>query len=500
MACNIKRDSNNNIVRVDAENGRESLLFLALNSNPHLTSDEALTTYKNTFTESFPKVQMDENLEAKLFYKTPQGLITEDFAEALKNTTSGRIEAVSLDLDGNPNFTFLTLDSNTNPDTSGGFINDEIKKGNISGKSVVVDGVKKLQGAGEGVLAKYANAQLTIQNTARNVKLNLDGTLDIAESQTVELSKNDKDFLNFIEKNDIFPTSTPLEREVNTLTQKELTDSLKTFLNRLGVNLTSIEDYIEIYKNKNYAKHIKKVESLKKKFEYIPKNWYITRFIMWIDEGDNYFDARDSIHNFKVKVKKEKWVKEDKEDKNKINLNWLLSQLRHFNLSILLATQKNNKIDKRLIEYCNYELQLKKINFIFNIKYFSGSQEKRIDSDNEYYFLCNSFIFNWYDFNIFLQKILLIINKFLYSRMAYITLLLLSYFYSYWFIVWFFLIFFIKRKKFYLKFNYKFKKLLFNTKFSVNKNIDIYKEGDLFNKLNEFYKEKNNFDFLKINE
>jgi len=32
------------------------------------------------------------------------------------------------------------------------------------------------------------------------------------------------------------------------------------------------------------------------------------------------------------------------------------------------------------------------------------------------------------------------------------------------------------------------------------KNIDIYKEGDLFNKLNEFYKEKNNFDFLKTNE
>ena len=120
MACNIHRDLDNNIVRVDAENGKESILFLAINSNPHLTSDQALEAYKNTFTENFATTNLDENLEPILAYKAPNGQIYNSFAEALQNTTDSIIEGVY------NNFTFFKIDANTNPSTLNGFINNSL--------------------------------------------------------------------------------------------------------------------------------------------------------------------------------------------------------------------------------------------------------------------------------------------------------------------------------------------------------------------------------------
>lgn len=219
----------------------------------------------------------------------------------------------------------------------------------------------------------------------------------------------------------------------------------------------------EIYKNYGnwFLKEIeKKRKEFRKKYKYIPyNNKYVCNFVLLWDEFHQYFYSRDALVNFK-------WDNKD--------FLTTLHQVRHYNVFCALATQDLEDLDLKFRKLASYEIDtVQKWNLLFWFNLFRY-KAKRSEDDKQFLKINRLPILkiNNYSVNIILwnieRKLNIIINK-------------------YWFI-----------KKLFKK-NIEFKKfneLQFKTKFNVNIKHSIYKENELFEKLNDFFKE-NNKDYLK---
>lgn len=309
MACTIKRSQEGIILEVLTQEGQPSLLFNAMASNPILTKEQSLESYKNTFSSKFKATinseLIDQNGEPRLYYKSNTGQLFERYKEALDNTQTGDIKAGIINSDDvsyDPNshsdvvitegiqlnseeaFTeMFTLNANSNPDTLEGFINNQIRLGYLNDKKRS----DKLQGAGESLEVSIVNSRF-VQDSANkqfgkeNVTLYSDGTLDIiyTSQNTINYPGGEITKTKFIqdlkegkqpslenkmgkagvvgnaydiyrEKNSLFKDGKKAEETINTFTENQLSKSLKTFLGKLGVNITSIEDYSQRYADKN---------------------------------------------------------------------------------------------------------------------------------------------------------------------------------------------------------------------------------------------------------
>jgi hypothetical protein len=224
----------------------------------------------------------------------------------------------------------------------------------------------------------------------------------------------------------------------------------------------SDEDFLLYYKNywKDFINEwLKRRKEFRKKYKYIPCNWYVCNFVVLCDEFHQYFSNREHMVNFS-------W--ENKEFLTSLH------QVRHFNTLMVLATQDIEDLDLKFRKLASYEidtLQFWNLIFWFNIFRYNhkrNEDEKNFDAINKLPILR----FNSYSINFIIKSFEKKLNS-----IKFLTRLL-------------------KRKISFRKFN----TLPFDTKFNVNVAVSIYKEWDLFVKLNDFFKKqyKNQDDYLNI--
>ena len=285
-------------------NGNVSKLWNDLKSLPFIKNLEEveslmLNSYKKGFIkESFIKYE-DRN-EPKLFFISSKNNIFDNYKDSLVDSDTGEIEIGFL----NNNYSDLTnsktidkkdftpimiIDSNSNIETKDGLINNLIKINILSGKQVSDDkGYLKYEPFGEDSFFKTFNGNLAynqaitnynkdevIKDSLGNIQfietkpllwglVNKDGKLETLEETIDRVKKNGYDDLvertSPEEAADIITTdfilsgdyerilkNSPLLEKTNL---KDLRDKLFNIINKLGIQLISIEEYKNNYSSK----------------------------------------------------------------------------------------------------------------------------------------------------------------------------------------------------------------------------------------------------------
>lgn len=252
--------------------------------------DEALA-YRESFIEEAKKIhpyyQAQETQptvqEPSLTYITPNKEEYPTFKEALDNTQTGDISA------NIGNVTLFTVDSSTDYNTVSGTINGLIKSGILTGESILdPTGEKVILTEGLGDLIKTVNwviGQETLIKSAgrKNVKITEDGNFILGDGSTATVQiRNNQGELEQVDLNiftnstkeelkkqfpDVYMSAIALQTYQNFLKgtsdqqvseeqleftpEAELQEALIGLLNKMGVKITSITDYITKFAKKN---------------------------------------------------------------------------------------------------------------------------------------------------------------------------------------------------------------------------------------------------------
>jgi len=300
---------------------------------------------------------------------------------------------------------------------------------------------------------------------------------------------------------------------LNYSSKKDLQNLLSDLLILWEYQNFSDSEFTQIYDKKIYAnKHIERKSLKWYKFLQNKNN----KFICLWDEFHIYFDSRERLKNFKeikVKIKdNEKELQENFEEKKENladkKLSITMHQIRHFNTSFILATQKVRHLDNRIRELRSYEIESKNHKLLKIYDLYKWFNEKRTETEKEFYKINKLPIikFNSYELNFLVANLEKLINKFLYNDKYIFWIIVLFliiwyilfniYIYTY-IIIRLIFILYISLVLYYQKYDFdiklkRFSLLKFNTKFNVNPTYNIYNKWDLFVKLNEYYKEKEN--------
>lgn len=234
------------------------------------------------------------------------------------------------------------------------------------------------------------------------------------------------------------------------------------------------EEFEKIYKQdwtENLKTKLKERKEIRKKYKYIPKDGYHNNFLIEGDEFQNYMFNRWAMTNFSGENK---------------NLLKLFHQVRHFNSLIILWTQNSDELDvkfRRLSSfYINTGEKMGGLFFSYNVYEFITDKENNLDLNKAYKFTkVPVFILNKYFLNEIINNFEYFLNRFeeIEEKINYI----------------------FKRTIFTRRIiKKKFNQLKFHTKYNVNPDINTYTEGDLFRKLNTFYKNKNKWNFYLTNK
>lgn len=281
MACRIIRNENNEVTKVLTEQGKESKLFTSISKSPLIkSSEEGLSIYKNIETKKF-KGQEDQ---VSFVYQNPNGTFTESYREVLKNTPVGA-EIKSGFLRGEEFSSLVSQPKSLNKDTESGFINSFIQEGIMAEEKVRVGNEYRFSAEGNSNLKMSINAEVlfseaqTYLGTA-GVKKDLHSftfektkdkvqaygkngqpkmvTKQELNSMTIQEIKDNFDFSEDIIAGKIYEENQPLVRDTkikleipSTRTEEEVQLRLLNFLNKLGVTVTSISNYVSNYKIRN---------------------------------------------------------------------------------------------------------------------------------------------------------------------------------------------------------------------------------------------------------
>jgi len=248
MACRVSYNQDNKIQKVENRDGKESSLFRKISSHPTVDSlEDSLEIYKNT--ESEEMYQKEENY---MVANRVGGEIFGSYKDALKGNPS-QVEVGFLDNSGNF-IPFKTVKPSFDKKTVKGFINQGIKEGYISENKETYDGQSYFQPAGETVIGVGVNEEIlrskAIVNLGwKNVKKSDNGFL-FGEYLKTDKSSEVNSILNDELKEVLHTKSIEPEQETK-LNENDLKLRLLDLLNSMGVNATSISDYVEKYQIKN---------------------------------------------------------------------------------------------------------------------------------------------------------------------------------------------------------------------------------------------------------
>lgn len=255
MACRVEFLQNGKIGRVFTPNGERSIAFDKLSSLPFNTNESALEAYK-------------QGLDSTDITFTLNGEDYATYREALLDSTGEDITVNGLTAEGNK-IPLQTISSITNPETREGFINNAIKSEILSDTVIKQDGDSFLKAEGYDDLAQIINEQAISQFAYENgykFKYHTDGRLELTELEKVR-SYIDKTYSQVREQFDeegalvrlglsgllseMFKRNPrPAPHIMNEAT---LIENVKEAFRTAGFDVTSMERYVENYKDKNGA-------------------------------------------------------------------------------------------------------------------------------------------------------------------------------------------------------------------------------------------------------
>lgn len=271
MSCKIEKANNGLINNILDTSGKTSLLFRQILNTPTLSLQEAIDVYRNIYSSKL-KDKVVDGVEPNLIYISPSGETFTNYQEVLQATDYGKIK---LNID---DVTIAEVDSDTNVNNFNGVINHFVKQGGLTGERILdVNGdiIYVTQGKTED--RKHITSELLEKQTHK--LLGLSGvrilkTGDFIFTDTLnKITINDKvygkkeiDELDYEQLEKKFgrekaleielgreyvralqPTQTKkrLEETPEVKTEDELTVAIKSLLNKMGVKITYIEDYIK---------------------------------------------------------------------------------------------------------------------------------------------------------------------------------------------------------------------------------------------------------------
>ena len=225
-----------------------------------------------------PVIAFQKAIEPNLIFETPSGQIYNIYQEALQNTNEGEIK---LKIEG---VVVAEVNSDTNIDTYEGLINSFVKAGGLTGERILeVNGDEILVVTGETITAKHltANNLETIATKMlgqRSVKRTKTGDIILTNNKGKriingkEYKENDLKEMNYealkkefgedisldfevsreIEKA-LMPSKNQkkLSQDIEIKSEDELINSIKSLLTKMGISITSIEDYVKNTSLKN---------------------------------------------------------------------------------------------------------------------------------------------------------------------------------------------------------------------------------------------------------
>lgn len=244
MSCTIVYNNKNKIDFVETSEGVRSKLFDQLSKFPHLsTLEDSLEVYKNVYSSKF------KGEESPLEFISDSNNTFKTFKEALLDSTGGEIKLVS------GSNTLLTVSSNTNEKTVGGFINNAIKSGILSDQKIVDQGDSFLKSEGYDEARQIANEIHLKEDAVVNlgggsIKITRDGKISLVDKKSEvkyedELSKSMGNTLK-----DVLERRTKSKPSQN-LSENALQLKLLDLLNSMGVEVLSISNYVKKYKIRN---------------------------------------------------------------------------------------------------------------------------------------------------------------------------------------------------------------------------------------------------------
>lgn len=283
LKCSVVRNSDGNISRVNDQQGKESKLFNRIASHPLVAStQEAFDIYANRFDRKL------ENLdESEIgFVNQVDGQDYVSYKTALKEANEGQEIKIGFQNLQGDFYEVISAPKTTNPQTVEGLIQKGIVEGTVAENRVRVGDNYVYQSEGNSNLKKMVTlmevedmAKAHLGSNSMTISGNtftLNKTLDIAtvydkEGNTQTISKQELDSLSFDElaqrydnpvdivsereygKSQRAYRDTPLniDTDIQIRTEDELQMSLLELLNKLGVTVTSISNYITKYKIKN---------------------------------------------------------------------------------------------------------------------------------------------------------------------------------------------------------------------------------------------------------
>lgn len=270
MSCTIKYNENGSIKNVLNLEGTESRLFKQIAKLPHVESlEEALSIFKNVYSEKV-------NDQSPITFISDKGNRFSTFKEALEESTGGNIE---IGLGSEEGFKkLLSVSSNTNPATYGGFINNLIKGDILSEEKIIEDGKTYHKAAGNHAPLQIANEQIIkeeakVNLNRKNFKIYKDGRIELINKRnTIEVAGKDMPLeelramsLRELEKS--MSKEDALELMINNAVKEALPSGVTTeninineaalkmnlldLLGSMGVKVTSINNYINSYNIRN---------------------------------------------------------------------------------------------------------------------------------------------------------------------------------------------------------------------------------------------------------
>jgi len=276
----LKKDSDGqffaNIIKVNENQQRKGIAtslyeFLANNNIPVKDSD-IQTEKGKLFKQSISKKD-----NVSFVYQTADGSYTNSYKEALKN--SDEIKAGFLQ---NGEFTkLLSTTKSVNRDSEVGYINSAIEQGLLSGEKIRIGDDYKFITEGETELKKNVNAELLSEDAVNYVGfggvIRDENVFDIVKvkdkilvSEDTYITEQEFDALSdqqiqakYSENADqliagkYYTQNRPAQRDTQIIqptilkTEKEAQLGILNLLNKMGVKITSLSNYVSDYRNRN---------------------------------------------------------------------------------------------------------------------------------------------------------------------------------------------------------------------------------------------------------
>lgn len=279
MACNVKRNNQGEITSVRTEQGQESQLFEALNSNIYFNSPEiALQIYSNAYSDEIKELYSGsgnvgnlayETGEPKIYFKDLEGNIVEELEDIIIAGNEGRLDLGFVNPQDNSFMRVATFNTSLTPRNK--FITDQISKGIIDAK--LTQG--KLMGKGNYVRHKVLMARLFQDEASpalgEYVTVEQDGSItienDISDYVPVYTTDGNVEVVSQSELNKVLERDDVLYKEdlfirANNLLTKTFdqigtqqvapknkihTVKLVNFLSSLGISITTMDNYRASY-------------------------------------------------------------------------------------------------------------------------------------------------------------------------------------------------------------------------------------------------------------